>query len=366
MKKKIKIDFIDVGQGDCIFINWIKDDGSKGFGVIDCANFERCKYWLENKGLTNVDFVLLSHPHSDHFLGIYNLLNYFDDNDIKVKQIWTTFVFSEKFFNGHGWTGEDFINNIVYENGKRTELSKLLEEIGIRNYNNVSELRHIIEMSSYRLNSKFSLEFINPKSFNTTSTFISKSINSKNQNIGAQAKSDYSENPDANILSSTVFIKGKKERVLLTSDLTTDEKTRLFGIYNDKLNNISLMQVPHHGSLNGFSSEILDNFTNKDECIAVISVGPNIYGHPKKEVVDYYKKNFKQIYITSDKDRVKKLHNDKPKSKSNFTEILDVLDLLNPNFAKDIKGKDNYPDGSKSFIISNKFCDIEDIEYELQ
>lgn len=78
---QLGVTFVDVGQGDAIFIEFpngkkaLIDGGSSGT-LID--NF------LRSKGVTRLDFVALTHPHSDHYRGLkkvfsnYQVDNYYD------------------------------------------------------------------------------------------------------------------------------------------------------------------------------------------------------------------------------------------------------------------------------------------------
>lgn len=78
---QLDVTFVNVGQGDAIFIEFpngkkaLIDGGNSGV-LID--NF------LRSKGVTRLDFVALTHPHSDHYRGLkkvfsnYQVDNYYD------------------------------------------------------------------------------------------------------------------------------------------------------------------------------------------------------------------------------------------------------------------------------------------------
>ncbi len=359
---KVKVDFIDVGQGDCILLNWIKDDETLGYGIIDCANFERCRYWLELKRIKEIDFILLSHPHSDHFSGMYKLLRYLYEKKIKVKEIFITFSFGVKFLNYYDWTQDDFVENVVYENAKRTELYSFLEEISRRHKDKESVIDMPKERWVYQLNSNLQIRGLGPTAYELTETFIKATMYEKSERLKTKIENDYKNNPTANLLCCCLLIESKKGRVLLTSDITSEEKERLFEKYKKDIRNVVLMQVPHHGSKNGFSSKALDSFEGKNDCVAVISVGPNSYGHPKKEVATYYIDQFKKLYLTSDQDRIKNTYKNKQNAKNNFQELLDLLDFLGYGFVEGNAKDSDYNDGSKSFIVSDDECVLADME----
>lgn len=78
---QLKVTFINVGQGDAIYVefpngkNALIDGGSSGT-LVD--NF------LRSKGVTKINYVALTHPHSDHYRGLkkvftnYQVENYYD------------------------------------------------------------------------------------------------------------------------------------------------------------------------------------------------------------------------------------------------------------------------------------------------
>lgn len=71
----LKVHFIDVGQGDSILIEsdnqyMLIDAGEKGKSniVID---------YLEDTGVKKLDYVIATHPHSDHIGGLSDVIDYF-------------------------------------------------------------------------------------------------------------------------------------------------------------------------------------------------------------------------------------------------------------------------------------------------
>lgn len=76
----LSVHFIDVGQGDCTLIKT-----EKGNVLIDSGNAENgediCIY-LKNHNVTEIDYVVLTHPHSDHIGGAVKVIE-----NIKVKNI---------------------------------------------------------------------------------------------------------------------------------------------------------------------------------------------------------------------------------------------------------------------------------------
>jgi competence protein ComEC len=68
----LRLAFLNIGQGDTIIIY---DPDSKEAVVVDCVNFLSVFEFFEAKGLNRLRALILTHPHSDHFLGAVGLLN---------------------------------------------------------------------------------------------------------------------------------------------------------------------------------------------------------------------------------------------------------------------------------------------------
>ena len=88
---KLRTTFLDVGQGDAIFIE-LPDGGNM---LIDCG--DRSFRWdagekivapyLQRRGIRKIDYLVLTHPHSDHIGGAPYLLEHFD-----VGELWETAI----------------------------------------------------------------------------------------------------------------------------------------------------------------------------------------------------------------------------------------------------------------------------------
>jgi competence protein ComEC len=70
-RKPLVVTFIDVGQGDSIFIvspeglTMLIDGGSADSGIVD---------YLRGKGVTRIDLMVATHPHEDHIGGLIQVL----------------------------------------------------------------------------------------------------------------------------------------------------------------------------------------------------------------------------------------------------------------------------------------------------
>jgi competence protein ComEC len=86
----LRVHFVDVGQGDAIWIQGPTQDTGPGINVIidggpDKGSSDRLITYLEKYGLkkgATIDYVILTHPHNDHYPGLVDVLA-----DYEVKTI---------------------------------------------------------------------------------------------------------------------------------------------------------------------------------------------------------------------------------------------------------------------------------------
>lgn len=81
----LKVDFINVGQGDCALVrcngkNMLIDSGEAEY-------YEVVRNCLVNNGVEKLDYVIVSHPHSDHMGGMSNLFEDFDIGKLIMPEI---------------------------------------------------------------------------------------------------------------------------------------------------------------------------------------------------------------------------------------------------------------------------------------
>lgn len=84
-EQPFKVHFIDVGQGDCILVqtggqNMLIDAGEREYG-------DDVVTYLQNQGITTLDIVVATHPHSDHIGGLIKVLDTFAANKIYMPKI---------------------------------------------------------------------------------------------------------------------------------------------------------------------------------------------------------------------------------------------------------------------------------------
>ncbi len=255
---KLHVVFCDVGQGDAIFIRTpsgsdILVDGGPNDSVLSCLS-NHMPVWDKT-----LELVILTHPHTDHFFGLHEVLKRYDVLSFD----------SEKLDNkALGFAG--LINEVKQ---KKIPIQYLFSQDSFK----TKDGAHSTSSGQVRV-----------KILAPTQEFIAKT--SPNGMIGEN-------NEFASLISLVSY---GSFSLLLTGDTQADELLEAVRQYS--LANLSVLQVPHHGSKTGLSLEILDLLKPK---VAVISVGKNNrYGHPTPFVLDLLEKAQAKVLRTDQKEEI--------------------------------------------------------------
>lgn len=99
----INITFKNVDQGDSILLEWQNEEDETIIGIIDC-NLKKDKsnpilnYIIKNR-IQKIEFMLLSHPHFDHYSGLVELLEFIIQNKIKLRNFLHTCIYVKQYVN---------------------------------------------------------------------------------------------------------------------------------------------------------------------------------------------------------------------------------------------------------------------------
>lgn len=250
--KKLEINFVDVGQGDCTFITTptrktiLIDGGGSISKDFDVGKSTLLPYILD-KGCTSIDYVFISHFDQDHVGGILYLIQ-----EIKVKNIFIPKQFEDS---------ENYQKFIEIIKNKKIKVIKL-----------EAEKRINIEKNLY-------FDVLWPK---TSQAISENSIN----NNALVCKLNY-----------------KKFSMLFTGDIEQEaEKVLIENYKNTDVLKSTILKVGHHGSKSSTTPEFLDLVQPK---ISLIGVGKNnMYGHPNEEIIDRLKNANCKIYRTDENGEI--------------------------------------------------------------
>ena len=245
--KGVRINMLDVGQGDSICINnagntLLVDAGSSS--EKDITKYTILPF-LKASGIECVDYLIMTHSDMDHINGMNDLMEY-------------------------KYNGRNYVKNII--------VPKINETVVDKNYRNII--------------SKAEKEKINV-------IYLGKGdiIQMKGLEIRCLWPED-DRKLDKNDLSLTFYLSVSESdfRMLFTGDLGMEgEKMLIKSGISDKVN---VLKTGHHGSNNSSSAEFLKVLLPE---VSIISCGVNNrYGHPGQDALKRLKNIASDIYVTKD------------------------------------------------------------------
>lgn len=221
-KKRLEIVFCDIGQGDATLVSWGKYQMLVDGGPDNSVLSclgKNMAFWDRT-----IEVLVVTHPQADHMTGMIEVLRRY-----KV----------DRFYMSR-------VENDILE---ARELKKVIKSLKVTNL----ELKQgdVIGLGRVKI------EVLYP--FNKEVSFVK----------------------DVNEVSTVVLGSYGSFEFLLTGDIDMgiEDQLRL----TDKLRDVEVLKVAHHGSKYSSSTKFLEAI--KPE-LAVIEVGKNWFGHPTKEVLD--------------------------------------------------------------------------------
>ena len=251
--KNLKVNFVDVGQGDCTFVitplgkTVLIDGGGSTSNEYDIGKNTLLPYLLD-RGYTKLDYIIISHFDQDHVGGILSILE-----EIKVEKI----IISKQIENSENY--EKFKEIIKHNNIKVIVVNK-------RDIINIEKNVYIDIL--WPNNS----ELINENALNNNSIVCKIHYNSFS--------------------------------MLFTGDIEECAEKQILEEYKNNLKalNSNILKVAHHGSKTSSTSDFIE--TVKPE-VALIGVGKNNkFGHPNEEVIKNLKKQNIKTYRTDERGEI--------------------------------------------------------------
>ena len=244
----MQVHMIDVGQADS-YLLCIPDGSGVKTMLIDAGTSNGYKAsvitdYLSSLGIKTIDYMLLTHPHSDHIGGATSVISKFD-----VKNA----IIPDCNYTSATWT-------------------KILEKLDEENANvifpNVGQKMKI---------------------GNASVTFLAPSANM----LKATSGSDYINN-----YSIVCKVTYGSNSFMFTGDACTQSEAEILAAFSKADLKCDVLKLGHHGSSTSSSEEFLKAV---DPDIVLISLGKdNEYGHPHKETVDKLNKLNPTVYRTDE------------------------------------------------------------------
>ena len=241
--RDLKVDFLNVGQGDSAFIqtpegHQILIDGGPTSAVLGKIS-QRMPFWDKT-----LDLVILTHPESDHMNGLLDVLKRYKADYIL-------------------WNG---VKKNASEYNAWIDILQKQKKMGAKII--IAQSNQEIIAGNVLIDTLFPFKSLEDQEIKNTSN-------------------------DTCVVSHLIY---GKESFLFTGDLSSKGEAELV---NAKSNIASdILKVGHHGSKYSTSDLFLENVKPK---VAVIEVGKNTYGHPTPEVLQRLEKFGIKVFRT-DKD----------------------------------------------------------------
>lgn len=243
---KLEIVFLDVGQGDAIFIHTplgqnilIDSGGNSAFkGNIDAPGRYVVVPFLEHRRIKKLDLVIISHPHEDHYGGLLAVL-------------------------------DKFPVEMLVTNADLTESPAYRELLALAETKNIS--REIVKKGdTIRLGDGIYIDVLCPPAelFGGTTS-------------------------DANNNSLVLYLRYREAGALFTGDIEAEAVDYL--LKEGLLPECWLLKVPHHGGYFDNLQELLDRVSPHT---VVVSVGANSFGHPHPDVLSILQEYNVHLYRT--------------------------------------------------------------------
>ena len=305
----MKIYFKDVGQGDSIILEW-EENAKYKIGIIDCNKKSTLNPVLEHLKLHNnyqIEFIVLSHPHKDHFSGMLELLDYLKLNAITIHNFFHTCASKKEYIQASMKSISD--KSLLITIFKR--LDQMHGSDQIKKYGFINDLS-----SELVLSADIKMKVMSP-THAEYSQFNKRAF--KNNSL-------LNNNPESNYLSTVFKLYTNDWFVLFTSDAPHDVFWRLNrkGLKTSQ-NKFLCGQIPHHGSPENYYSTFWRIISHDNNTKAVISVGKNDYGHPSKKVIEDLKSNSYDVKCTDYIDHSGTI---------STTELSQTLDIISENISQ--------------------------------
>ena len=241
----LKVNFINVGEGDCILIeapkkyNILIDGGGTPRSNFDVGGKIVIPY-LRRKGINKINLLILTHPHLDHLEGLLPILREF-----KVDMV--------------------LDSRLICDISEYREFISTIKEKNIPYYQaNAGD--------NFVFSKNMEMLLLNP----------------------IYASNIYNES-DFNNASIVVKLFYKNSKFLFTGDIEEIAEKRMLVWQNNLKSDI--LKVAHHGSSSSSSLEFLNEV---DPIIAVISVGKNNFGHPSPKIIERLEDKNIKVYRTDE------------------------------------------------------------------
>lgn len=287
----MRVTFKNVGQGDSIILEW-KDKDQNKIGLIDCNTIDRrnpVADYIKKSTYKEIEFIIMSHPHSDHYSGMLGLLEVIVDKDIKVRHFGhSVFILGKDFFKYLKW--------MEVGTAELKDLQILVTQVNkLRDLKTIMKVDMVVENWQIPLADGITLKCLSPSQLEAEKYMeIVDFEPEKDKKAASKA---------ANFLSTMFKLSMGEDYYLFTADsevLTLDRILSEDSHRDLREHTMRIGQLPHHGAEKNHHPAFWE-FLKKDEApFAVISAGGNLkYNHPRFPVIKSFHDAGYEIHCTN-------------------------------------------------------------------
>ena len=311
-RPELQVTFLDVGQGDCIFLqtengdSYLTDGGSSSVSKVGKY---RMIPFLKYQGASQIKAVFVSHADSDHYNGIAELLEQAELEGIRVENLVLTDIADECRSEGY----EELVE-LAGQNGITVQL--LHEGQQLQDGELLFQCLH--PSKGYRAEDLNEASMVLLVTYREFSMLLTGDVQGAGEEHLTQELQDWKE-PGVTQMQDVIRISGEEESIeeqsiedeRIEEQIEEKRPQNKMGA-NHTETELTILKVAHHGSKNSTSEEFLKAANPK---LAIISCGEgNRYGHPHEETLErldkvdvpwFCTKDYGAITVTvDDKSRV--------------------------------------------------------------
>ena len=297
-RPELKVTFLDVGQGDCIFLqtengdSYLTDGGSSSVSKVGKY---RMIPFLKYQGASQIKAVFVSHADSDHYNGIAELLEQAELEGIRVENLVLTDIADECRSEGY----EELVE-LAGQNGITVQL--LHEGQQLQDGELLFQCLH--PSKGYRAEDLNETSMVLLVTYREFSMLLTGDVQGAGEEHLTQELQDWKE-PGVTQMQDVIRISGEEES--MEEESMEEESMEEQSIEDERIEEqieekrpqnkiganhaeteLTILKVAHHGSKNSTSEEFLKAANPK---LAIISCGEgNRYGHPHEETLERLEK----------------------------------------------------------------------------
>lgn len=287
----LRITFNNVGTGDSIILEWLNVQNTRQLGIIDCGktiNGENPAInYIKETETKRISFIILSHPHFDHYSGMIDLFEYCNKENIQIDNFYHTMIINRELYEDSSVL-INLISNTSNSLRKSRVYIQLLSMIDrlYRDQNSILKKARVVDDDvSIVLNEGLKLSFLSPSINYEIDKYFKNFTNNRVAN--------------ANLLSTVILIESENWQILLTSDATRESLGRIARQHGTIISTkrTIIAQVPHGGLKYSFDLDFWEKLKLDDNSLVVFSGDHSKYSRNQDTMYsEYFSQKTSQLF----------------------------------------------------------------------